>query len=90
MIGTKGTTSSKIPKKAPTNMKKKEITSSKMYLRLPNFLTNRARAFLRMPVLSRTAKDTPTISKKMMMTMMVNPSDPARTSKGAVNQRQIG
>ena len=60
MMGTSGTTSSNIPKRAPISMKTKDIASSRRYLRAPNRCTIRAMASLRIPLRSKTAKDAPT------------------------------
>ncbi|MPM71132.1 hypothetical protein SDC9_118095 [bioreactor metagenome] len=90
MRGTSGTISSKRPKKAPINMKKRETTSNSTYLRPPNLLTILPRVALRMPLLSSTAKALLTNKIKMMMVMITKASGPHNVSTGAVNQRQMG
>ena len=90
MIGTSGMTSSKIPKKAPSAIKKRVITSSRAYLRPPKALMMREITDFKIPLLSITAKATPTSRMNRMMAMTVRLSCAPSTSNGAVNQRQTG
>jgi hypothetical protein len=90
MIGTRGMTSSKIPKKAPSAIKKKVITRRRGYFRPPNAVMIREMADFNIPLLSITAKATPTRRINKIIAITVILPGAASTSNGAVNQRQTG